>query len=93
MANKTADAVLKSWKEVKVEIESLLKSSKIKEVQTTFQKFVKTAEKDINRVVDKDLPKLVKKLQSERKTLEKAIDKAVQEEIKKAKKFVNQLQQ
>ena len=79
--------------EMKKEIESLVKrgQTSVKEVQKQVDSFIKSAEKEFNVVLEKDVPKLVVKLKKERNTLEKKVESIVNDEIKKAKKQVAQI--
>ena len=90
MTKKNIDLILSAWKELKSEIESLSKIGKmsLKELQERVDQFISQAEKDLKRVVDKDLQVLLKKINKERIGLEKLFEKTVHQEIEKAKKFL-----
>jgi len=69
-----ADMLLKSFKEIKGEVEKVVKSTQLKDVQGNVKKFIDNAEKDIKGLVEKDLNSLVTKFQKERKSLEKTLE-------------------
>lgn len=90
MTQKNVDAVLKQWNQVKAEIEELaqLGQTSVNDLQKKVDAFVKSAEKDLKNIVDKDLPALVKRFQKEKVSLEKMVEKSINAEIKKAKKYL-----
>ena len=73
---------------LKTEVEQIItRNSSVAEASKTVQDFVKQTESELKNIVEKDLPKLVKRLASERAAIEKTVEKAIKTEFKKAQEF------
>ncbi len=79
---------MKHWKNVRAEIQSYLNNTQVKELQKTVSQMVKKAQTDLNKIVDVDVPQVVKTFKSEKKIIEQLIQKAVQVETRKVKNFI-----
>lgn len=92
MTKKSITTLTKQWSDLKKEIETLVKKGQTsaKDTQKRIDAFLKSAEKDFNGIMDKDLPKFVSKIKREKATLEKRVEKLVNEEIRRAKKFLGE---
>lgn len=82
----------KNWKEFAKTVESTLKKNGIPfdQIQKKVKTLTNKAEKDFYKVMDKDLPKMLKNFRKEKQSLEKMVEATIQDEIKKAKKFIDE---
>ncbi len=88
--SKKSSPFLKSWKSIKHNFTDFMKKNDLKEMQQTLKKAFKSAQKDLNSMVDKDLNSIRDKFHDEKEQIEKIIDRFKTVDLEKALKFVDQ---
>lgn len=78
MTEETKNKVMGKINEIKTNIETFISDVNVNELKTSFNTMVKDAQKDFNKLVEKDLESVRGKLQKEKNDIEK-----------KAKKFLD----
>jgi hypothetical protein len=71
MSQETKNKVIGKINEIKSNIESFISEVNVDELKSSFNAIVKDAQKDFNRLVDRDLENVKKKLQKEKADFEK----------------------
>ncbi len=84
----TKKAVLKSFSDIKSELQALKVKTTLGDAQKKVEKLIKRAEKDFKKLIESNIPDVMKKFQQEKVQIEVMVDKIIKEEIAKAKKFV-----
>lgn len=79
---------IKSFSDIKKELNSLKVKTNLGDAQKKVEKLIKKAEKDFKKLIENNIPDVMKKFQEEKVQIEVMVDKIIKEEIKKAKAFV-----
>lgn len=80
--------IIKSFSDIKKELNSLKVKTNLGDAQKKVEKLIKKAEKDFKKLIENNIPDVMKKFQEEKVQIEVMVDKIIKEEIKKAKAFV-----
>ncbi len=80
--------IIKSFTEIKKELNSLKVKTNLGDAQKKVEKLIHKAEKDFKKLIQNNIPDVMKKFQEEKAQLEIMVDKIIKDEIKKAKAFV-----
>lgn len=79
---------IKSFANIKKELNGLKLKTNLGDAQKRVEKLIKNAEKDFKKLIESNIPDVMKKFQEEKAQIEIMVDKIIKEEIKKAKSFV-----
>lgn len=79
---------IKSFANIKKELNGLKLKTNLGDAQKRVEKLIKNAEKDLKKLIESNIPDVMKKFQEEKAQIEIMVDKIIKEEIKKAKSFV-----
>lgn len=79
----------KNFSDLKKEVSKSFQKNKMVDLQKQVKKRLLKAEKDLIKVVGKDVNIVAKKFKKEKSAIVKYIEKTVQDEVKKAKKFLD----
>ncbi len=80
--------LIKSFSEIKKELNSLKVKTNLGDAQKKVEKLIHKAEKDFKKLIQNNIPDVMKKFQEEKVQIEVMVDKIIKDEIKKAKAFV-----
>lgn len=80
--------IIKSFSDIKKELNGLKLKTNLGDAQKRVEKLIKNAEKDFKKLIENNIPDVMKKFQEEKAQIEIMVDKIIKEEIKKAKSFV-----
>lgn len=80
--------IIKSFSDIKKELNALKVKTNLGDAQKKVEKLIKKAEKDFKKLIESNIPDVMKKFQAEKVQIEVMVDKIIKEEIKKAKAFV-----
>ena len=88
MADKQIRVILNTWKDVKRDIHSFIKSGRVQKAQDSVKKYIESAQKDLNNLMKQDISTIKARLKKEQKEIEKTLDNVLRTEGEKLKKFL-----
>jgi len=74
---------IKSFANIKKELNGLKLKTNLGDAQKRVEKLIKNAEKDLKKLIESNIPDVMKKFQEEKAQIEIMVDKIIKEEIKK----------
>lgn len=80
--------IIKSFSDIRKELNSLKVKTNLGDAQKKVEKLIKKAEKDFKKLIENNIPDVMKRFQEEKVQIEVMVDKIIKDEIKKAKAFV-----
>ena len=85
MSDKQIRIILNTWKDIKRDIHTFVKSGRVQKAQDSIKKYIESAQKDLMK---QDIKTIKARLKKEQKQIEKTLDNVLRTETEKLKKFL-----